>query len=747
MWPKQQMILSTTLQKYWIGKNTFNQVFQLSGEVYRQQKNRKTIRVEIQNKPYFVKSHHGIGWKEIIKNLLLCRLPVFGARREWRAITRLVSLGLNTTPIAGFGQRGMNPAKLESFLITEELADTTSLETFCQRWKKTPPSTELKRAIIKEVAFIARKLHQHGVNHRDFYICHFLLDISMGIENLTPQNIKIYLIDLHRAQLRKNTPKRWVIKDLASLFFSTMDVELSRYDYFLFIKEYYQLPLKECLQNQKRFFASVEKRAVKLYGKEIKEFFCKDLFEKNSVMPGLALEDSAKKFHVERYLSSTPLRCYMLEGNWDHQRVIAKVMINAKDARRELHGYQACAHAEITVPRLLYHGWVKGKTLYVFLYESAQPAVNFKSVWRSQDEIKSVQALDHLLSFVVQLHHHGINYPDWQIKDIWLAAEKNYFIDFTSIETKKNSLPLQESIGLYNLALLYGNLFENADKLVEVYEKYIQLRGFIFTRKSLNHFEKWVAQCHQKQANLVNFAAPSQKPEISHESSELLIQKNGKYYSVCGKSYHTDGMQIFLKNPETILQGPAAKILKSDYALSVMRVTISGRYFVVKRYRAINILKGIKYHLFFTRAYLCWRNALQLKMAKISASLPVALIEKRFGFLRGTSYFIAEYKPGKQLGHFFADTKTPEQLMFVGDKIKKLFGDLADARVTHGDLKASNLLMDGKELILLDLDSVRFHRFRWHWKKFTRRDQKRFLKNWDAHPEIREYFSEVLKQK
>jgi heptose I phosphotransferase len=739
MWPKKQVELSTTLQKYWIGKDIFKQVFQLSGEVYRQQKNRKTIRVEIQGKAYFVKTHHGIGWKEIIKNLLLCRLPVFGARREWRALTRLTSLGINTTPITGFGQSGINPAKLESFLITEELADTVSLETFCQGWKKNPPAPGLKQAIIKEMAFIARTLHQNGANHRDFYICHFLLDISMGIENLTSKNIKLYLIDLHRAQLRKHTPKRWVIKDLAGLLFSTMGVEISRHDLFLFIKEYYQAPLKECFQNQKYLFNGIEKRAIKLYGKEVKEFFCKDLLGTNNAAVVLALDNSAKKFHIDNCLSSDPLKRYILEGNWNYQRVIAKVMINAKDAKKELHGYQQFVKNNITVPHLLYHGWAKGKTLYVFLYESVQPAKNLDCVWTSLDETNQAQVLEHLISFVVQCHNHGIYYSDWQIKDIWLTKENQYLIDFMSIKTKRHPFSLQKNIGLYNLALLYGKLFDDSGKLIEVYEMYIQSRGFIFTRTSLHRFEKWVAQCHHKLAFL-------KKQNIFHENSDLLIQKNGKYYSLCDKAYDTDGMQIFLKDPETILQGPATKILKADHSLRVMRVTISGRHFVVKHFHHKNILKGIKYHLFFTRAYLCWKNARQLKMAKISAPLPVGVIEKRFGFLRGNSYFIAEYKAGKQLEHFFADSVTPEQLMFAGDKIKKLFGDLANARATHGDLKASNLLMDGKELILLDLDSVRFHRRKWRWKKFARRDQKRFLKNWEAHPEIYEYFSGMLEK-
>lgn len=115
-------------------------------------------------------------------------------------------------PVA-FGERGNNPAYRHSFLITEELAPTISLEDFCRNWKQQPPSPVLKRELIRRVAEMIRTMHLAGINHRDLYICHFLLHLPVGA---TP---KLSLIDLHRAQVRKHTPRRWRDKDLAALFF------------------------------------------------------------------------------------------------------------------------------------------------------------------------------------------------------------------------------------------------------------------------------------------------------------------------------------------------------------------------------------------------------------------------------------------------------------------------------------------------------------------------------------------------
>ena len=72
----------------------FKQMMALQGEVFREQKGRITQRIKLGDKYYFIKQHHGIGWKEIFKDLFQGRLPVLGAKNEWRAIAALQSLGV-----------------------------------------------------------------------------------------------------------------------------------------------------------------------------------------------------------------------------------------------------------------------------------------------------------------------------------------------------------------------------------------------------------------------------------------------------------------------------------------------------------------------------------------------------------------------------------------------------------------------------------------------------------------------------
>jgi heptose I phosphotransferase len=257
------------LPKPWIERwqlqDTFNHLFAVDGEVYREQGCRKTLRFTVAGSSYFAKFHCGVGWKETFKNLLQLRLPVFSAQNEWRAIRRLEQLDIQTVRLVGYGKRGWNPIRQQSFLITEELANTVSLESFCRNWRSSPPRCALKWTLIDKVATIARSLHENGINHRDFYICHFLLDISRGRTRVDHRELQLYLIDLHRTQIRKHTPRRWRVKDIGSLYFSSMDVGLTKRDLLRFVRAYMNKPLRASLGEDELFWCQVWRRAISLY--------------------------------------------------------------------------------------------------------------------------------------------------------------------------------------------------------------------------------------------------------------------------------------------------------------------------------------------------------------------------------------------------------------------------------------------------------------------------------------------------
>ena len=232
-------------------------------DVYRDKEGRKTLRFLYRGKPYFLKLHSGIGWAEVFKNLAQLRLPVMSASNEYQAILALQRAGVYTLTVAVYALEGWNPAALRSMIVTAELTGTVTLEHYCANWAATPPSANVRLRLLCAVADMARRMHRAGINHRDFYLCHFHLDESSFQE----QEVRCYLIDLHRAQIREQTPRRWRIKDLAGLYFSAMDCGLSRRDLLRFMHHYSEGGLRRALGRDRRLWSQVEKRAVALYRK------------------------------------------------------------------------------------------------------------------------------------------------------------------------------------------------------------------------------------------------------------------------------------------------------------------------------------------------------------------------------------------------------------------------------------------------------------------------------------------------
>lgn len=255
---KNELILHPEIERY-----HFAEIMQFRGEVFRELEGRRTQRIKLRGQDYFIKQHFGIGWKEIFKNLLQGRLPIISAKNEWLALDKLKRLKILAPEVVGYGLQGNNPSSMQSFIMTRELPKYISLEDFCKHWQQCPPSFTMKSQLIKEVARIARVLHTNGINHRDFYICHFLFDVDA----LLHSKVKLYLIDLHRAGIRARVPLRWIIKDLAGLYFSSKDIGLTKRDILRFIREYREKPISQILNKEPTFWLKVQNRGEKLYKK------------------------------------------------------------------------------------------------------------------------------------------------------------------------------------------------------------------------------------------------------------------------------------------------------------------------------------------------------------------------------------------------------------------------------------------------------------------------------------------------
>ena len=233
-------------------------------DIFRDREGRRTVRFCRGGRSYFLKLHTGIGWREIFKNLSQLRWPVLGADNEYRAVQALRDIGVDTMTVAAYAKTGRNPATRQSMLVTDDLVGTVSLENYCADWANDPPPIAIRLRLVRKLADSARRMHGAGINHRDFYICHFHLEEN----SLDRDDPRCHLIDLHRAQLRAAVPRRWRVKDLAGLYFSAMDCGLARRDLLRFLRHYSARGLRPALGRDAALWREVERRAQRLYRRE-----------------------------------------------------------------------------------------------------------------------------------------------------------------------------------------------------------------------------------------------------------------------------------------------------------------------------------------------------------------------------------------------------------------------------------------------------------------------------------------------
>ncbi|MBO68190.1 MAG: lipopolysaccharide core heptose(I) kinase RfaP [Acidiferrobacteraceae bacterium] len=249
---------------------------QKRGELIRTGLGRETRRHKFGNKTYYIKTHTGVGWREIIKNWTYLRPPVLGAKNEWHGVHHLRRHGISTLTIAGYGTSYKKAANRQSFIITEEIGGSISLEELGYEWQKNPPKTRsdlrYKRWLIRRVARMARTIHQSGANHRDFYLCHFLLRRAYDKGKLSTNKSTLHVIDLHRMQIRRQTPERWKLKDISGLRYSCLTLIesgiLTSRDLYRFIADYMGISLRETLSGDALFWNEVISKAENLYAAE-----------------------------------------------------------------------------------------------------------------------------------------------------------------------------------------------------------------------------------------------------------------------------------------------------------------------------------------------------------------------------------------------------------------------------------------------------------------------------------------------
>lgn len=186
------------------------------------------------------------------------------------------------------------------------------------------------------------------------------------------------------------------------------------------------------------------------------------------------------------------------------------------------------------------------------------------------------------------------------------------------------------------------------------------------------------------------------------------------------------------------------EILKDGDRCTVVALDAGGRRYVLKRYNLKDVLHTAVHTLMRSRARWCFGSSARMISRGFLTPLSVAMLEERWGLLRFRSYLLTEWVEGEPLDER-ARRQGPSELAPIAAEMGALWRALGDARIGHGDMKASNFLIDVHGRVwMIDLDGVRFALPPGLFERQRRQDRWCLLRNFDDRPEVKSLFESAL---
>lgn len=438
-----------------------------------------------------------------------------------------------------------------------------------------------------------------------------------------------------------------------------------------------------------------------------------------------------------------PGRRLVCRGEWQGQDVYIKLYFDGvKYWQAECRGLQALANNHIAAPTVLYSGSADRAALHVIVLATIQPAVTLDAaLTQAADAAARTALLQRAVKCIAAHHRAGLQQRDIHLNNFLLCGEQLYTLDGGGIhDAGVPDLPLPPSCD--NLALFFAELYPDDDVLIDVLlPVYLQQRSW--GSEVLTATQLYARVQYFRDRRLRRFLK-----KVFRDCSAFKCEHSWRAYKVHDRSMASAGMVEFLADPDASLLRADAQTLKQGHTCTLWTTVIDGRKMVVKRYNIKSLKHRFGRALRPTRAAVSWRNAHRLGMYGIPTARPVALIEERFGPLRGRAWYLSEFVAGEAASSLCDQDKTGESVRTAaGQQLTRLLARLALSGLSHGDMKASNFILSQQGAVVIDLDAMQRHVAPESFQRAQRRDLARFMRNWEDCPGTKAMFTEMMRDK
>lgn len=422
-----------------------------------------------------------------------------------------------------------------------------------------------------------------------------------------------------------------------------------------------------------------------------------------------------------------PGQRYVGAGVWRGRPVLAKLLVGSKAARhfqRELEGVRLLAAQGLTTPLLLADGLQSGEGGWL-LFDFLEGAESLGDAWAKVESLpvladEQSAVLAEALGAIGQLHGKGLWQEDLHLDNLLRHGGQLYLIDGAGICADTAGQPLSRQKVLENLGVFFAQLPKALEPFTEELLVYYLLSNSEHAlplealQKQIDKVRRW---------RLRDFLV-----KVGRECTLFSVQR-GAFALRAIRREEESAMLPVLEQADALLD--QGHLYKTGGAASVGKVQAGARTLVIKRYNIKGFAHWLKRFWRPSRAWHSWREGNRLAFLGIATPKPLAVLEKRFLWLRSRAYLVTEFLPGPDIIERFApyveSGEAPEAELQALDL---LFARLIDERISHGDFKGHNLFWQHDRWALIDLDSMCQHGSAGSFAPAYARDRARFMRNW-----------------
>ncbi len=428
---------------------------------------------------------------------------------------------------------------------------------------------------------------------------------------------------------------------------------------------------------------------------------------------------------VLRHLPGKRLVCRASRANGED--VIVKLFLAPRHAwrhcRRERTGIVALQKARIPTPALLFTATLADGRTPLVVTSAVAGARSLADCWSGWEAPERRIRLMACVRLIARLHIGGYVQQDPHPGNVLMAGSDVFLIDGDAVRAMPPPAFRRRRTGLKNLAHFLIQFDPDAARWApDALQTYERERGWTSRPEGILRLKRLMRRYRHKRMR-------QRAAKVTRTCTDIAVRRGWRRYTACDRRWYTRAMQPLLDDPDRFMA--AGHHLKDGNSATVVRIGHQNQSLVIKRYNLKNRWHHLRRCLRPSRGRTAWRNAHMLQLIGIDTPAPRALIEERWGPFRARAFLICDHQAGTNLSAYWPrEGQTDDPRMSALPALTGLLARLHAAQISHGDMKATNLIVDRDRVVLMDLDGLQIIRSPQRFKRHFRKDCLRLLGNW-----------------